>query len=163
MILAIIVISVFIILASVYMYLYLDVKNKGLHVEANVLGYYEEFKSIYMVLQFKDANEIIHTIAKHRGCRKNYIIEPHVRVFKEDSRINITYKERKNHKKDFEKKFIVLDNGKEVELTDDGKKFDIIYNSKWNDESEGNFLKAAYGIVGLTIVVLLVILIISIN
>ena len=67
MILVIIVISVFIILASVYMYLYLDVKNKGLHVEANVLGYYEEFKSIYMVLQFIDANEIIHTIAKHRG------------------------------------------------------------------------------------------------
>ena len=163
MVIGIIFIGVFIILYFMLVNSYSDVKKNGLRVKAQVLGYFVEYpnsiqKTSYIVYQFSDDKGIIHTIAEPRRGRHGrlkYTIEP-IRKFKENALVNIIYKEREHDRVDFEKKLIVLDNGKEVELTDDYDNFNIIYNGICGDEASDKLLKISGGIIGLVVVALVV-------
>ena len=163
MVLLIVVIIVFVILLSIYIFLYLDVKNNGTNVKAQVLGYFDDYEtgiiqtSICMVLQFIDNNGITHTFAKIMGYRNTRTSESIIKKFKENSYIDIIYKSNENKYNDFQKRLIVLGNGKKVELTDDGRKFDIIYKSKRNNKT--NLVKSFYTIIGFTIILLMILLI----
>lgn len=134
-------IIVFLLLMLIYLYTYFNIRNNGINVTAQVLGYFDDYEtgiiqtSICMALQFVDNNGTTHTIAKIRGYRNGRVDETIIKKFKENSYINIIYKSKENKYNDFKNRLIVLDNGKEVELTDDGRKYDIIYKTKRNNEA----------------------------